>query len=99
MWKIFSVPCGSALYKFHCIDKRCGSTRVQDLSIHWEVRLVVFFCNPIHSADCVKTYTVACRRVFSSAPLKLIGSRLLLAFGNETVMRKAFHWKRSRISL
>jgi hypothetical protein len=19
MWKIFSVPCGSALYKFHCI--------------------------------------------------------------------------------
>jgi hypothetical protein len=21
MWKIFSVPCGSALYKFHCIKK------------------------------------------------------------------------------
>jgi hypothetical protein len=20
MWKIFSVPCGSALYKFHCIS-------------------------------------------------------------------------------
>jgi hypothetical protein len=19
MWKIFSVPCGSALYKFHCM--------------------------------------------------------------------------------
>jgi hypothetical protein len=21
MWKIFSVPCGSALYKFHCIKE------------------------------------------------------------------------------
>jgi hypothetical protein len=21
MWKIFSVPCGSALYKFHCINE------------------------------------------------------------------------------
>jgi hypothetical protein len=21
MWKIFSVPCGSALYKFHCIRR------------------------------------------------------------------------------
>jgi hypothetical protein len=31
MWKIFSVPCGSALYKFHCTaslffnqDRLCG---------------------------------------------------------------------------
>jgi hypothetical protein len=42
---------------------------------------------------------MACRKVLSSAPLKLIGSRPLVALGNETVMRKAFHWKRSKISL
>jgi hypothetical protein len=24
---------------------------------------------PVHSANCVKTYTVACRRVLTSAPL------------------------------
>jgi hypothetical protein len=36
----------------------------------------------VHSANCVKTYTVACRRVIS-APLQLIGSRPLVAFGNE----------------
>jgi hypothetical protein len=24
---------------------------------------------PVHSANCVETYTVACRRVLSSAPL------------------------------
>jgi hypothetical protein len=35
MWKIFSVPCGSALYKFHCIYKYidiCHMTRAQKLT-------------------------------------------------------------------
>jgi hypothetical protein len=36
---------------------------------------------PVHSANCVRTYTVACRRVLSSAPL---GSRPLVALGDET---------------
>jgi hypothetical protein len=26
MWKIFSVPCGSALYKFHCITELQNSS-------------------------------------------------------------------------
>jgi hypothetical protein len=39
---------------------------------------------PVHSANCVKTYTMALRRVHSSSPLKLIGSRPLVAFGNKT---------------
>jgi hypothetical protein len=34
---------------------------------------------PVHSANFVQTYTVACRRVLSSAPLYLIGSRPLVA--------------------
>jgi hypothetical protein len=38
---------------------------------------------PVHSANGAKTYTVECRRVLSSAPLWLIGSRPLLALGNE----------------
>jgi hypothetical protein len=33
----------------------------------------------VHSANCV-----ACRRVLTSAPLQLIGSRPLVAIGNET---------------
>jgi hypothetical protein len=32
----------------------------------------------VHSANCVKTYTVACRRVLSGAPLQLMGSRPLV---------------------
>jgi hypothetical protein len=36
----------------------------------------------VHSANCVETYTVACGRVLSSAPLQLTGSRPLVAFGN-----------------
>jgi hypothetical protein len=51
-----------------------------------------FFCNPfylqsvlVHSANCVENmYTVACRRVLSSAPLLVIGSKPLVAFGNKT---------------
>jgi hypothetical protein len=51
-----------------------------------------FFCNPILFAICTstfsklckKTYTVARRRVLSSVPLQLIGSRPLVAFGNKT---------------
>jgi hypothetical protein len=31
MWKIFSVPCGSALYKFHCI---CTLSEKPDLSLN-----------------------------------------------------------------
>jgi hypothetical protein len=40
---------------------------------------------PVHSANCVKPYTVACRRVFSSSPLELIGPRPLVAFVKETM--------------
>jgi hypothetical protein len=39
---------------------------------------------PVHSANRVRTYTVACGRVLSSAPLQLMVSRPLVAFGNET---------------
>jgi hypothetical protein len=35
--------------------------------------------------NCVKTYTMACRGVLSSAPLKLMGSRPLVAFGDEAL--------------
>jgi hypothetical protein len=55
-------------------------------------QIKVFFCVipfylqsvPVHSATCVQTYTMAWRRVLSSAPLWLIGSRPLVAFVNET---------------
>jgi hypothetical protein len=39
---------------------------------------------PVHSANCVKTWTVACRRVLSNAPLQIIGSRVIVTFENET---------------
>jgi hypothetical protein len=39
---------------------------------------------PVHSANCVKMYTMACRRELSSDPLQLTGSRPLVAVGNET---------------
>jgi hypothetical protein len=35
---------------------------------------------PVHSADCVKTYTVSCRGVLSSAHLYLIGSGPVVVF-------------------
>jgi hypothetical protein len=38
---------------------------------------------PVHSANCVKTYAVACRRVLSSVPMELIVSSLVLAFWNK----------------
>jgi hypothetical protein len=34
MWKIFSVPCGSALYKFHCTsDNEKGKTGIVNLML------------------------------------------------------------------
>jgi hypothetical protein len=41
-------------------------------------------CTSTFSKLCKNMYTVPCRRVFSSAPLQLTGSRPLVAFGNET---------------
>jgi hypothetical protein len=38
----------------------------------------------VHSANCVKTCTLAYRRVLNSAPLYLTGSRSLVDFGNKT---------------
>jgi hypothetical protein len=50
---------------------------------------IIFFVIPlylqsvlVYSANCVKTYAMACRRVFSSAPLYLINS--VGTFANET---------------
>jgi hypothetical protein len=39
---------------------------------------------PVHSANRVKTYTMACRRVLGSAPLQLMGSRAFVAYGRLT---------------
>jgi hypothetical protein len=39
---------------------------------------------PVHSADCVKICSVACRRVRSSALLYPIGTRPDVDSGNET---------------
>jgi hypothetical protein len=38
----------------------------------------------VHAANCAKTHAVARRRVLGSAPLQLMGSRPLVAFGDET---------------
>jgi hypothetical protein len=35
----------------------------------------------VHSTNCVKTYTMECRRVLTNIPLQLTGSRPLMAFG------------------
>jgi hypothetical protein len=67
-------------------------------------------CNSTFSKLRKNMYTAACRRVLTSTPLELIGSRRLVAFGNKIyklnliqgasiIMRKAFDWKRSRISM
>jgi hypothetical protein len=37
----------------------------------------------VHSANCAKTYAVACRRVLSSAPLQLTRSKPPVASGNK----------------
>jgi hypothetical protein len=57
----------------------------------WRIGCTHFFCKPILFAICTSTfsklcknmYTVACRRVLSSASLWLIGSKPLVAFGNK----------------
>jgi hypothetical protein len=41
-------------------------------------------CTSTFSKLCKKTYVVACRRELRSAPLQLIGSRPLVAFGERT---------------
>jgi hypothetical protein len=66
----------------------CWSTAIPS-TVHTEISLffVIPFCLqyvPVHSANCVKTYTMARRRVLDSAPLQLIHSRSLVAFRNMT---------------
>jgi hypothetical protein len=45
MWKIFSVPCGSALYKFHCIllyyvEQHMSS--IKFVLLHFKVRNIFY---------------------------------------------------------
>jgi hypothetical protein len=57
MWKIFSVPCGSALYKFHCIynvhvmyvlcfevDNLCVSVCVAHVNVNVIICKRIFGC-------------------------------------------------------
>jgi hypothetical protein len=47
--------------------------------------VIQFYLQPVLArANCIKTYTVACRRVLSSAPLYFISSKPLVALGNKT---------------
>jgi hypothetical protein len=39
MWKIFSVPCGSALYKFHCMTVRRYNFQFSEE--RWNPRLLI----------------------------------------------------------
>jgi hypothetical protein len=43
---------------------------------------------PVHSANCIKTYTVAC-----STSLYLMGSKPLVAFGKKTYKLNLKNWK------
>jgi hypothetical protein len=48
MWKIFSVPCGSALYRFHCICKLIKEQRYfsEAKSGDWRFyQLLLWFCS------------------------------------------------------
>jgi hypothetical protein len=45
---------------------------------------ILFEAVLVQLVNCIKSYTVACRRVLGNAPLSLIGSRPVVAFKNET---------------
>jgi hypothetical protein len=81
MWKIFSVPCGSALYKFHCILKRSvGYVGIQLRSVSGTIfpwtsltsitvlRIVVIMCRLIYIllSKCYLDYEVKYGELYSA---------------------------------
>jgi hypothetical protein len=93
-WALFYMPLYTFIHNLlNVLVQIANKIRLQKkFLLEWYCSVtVIFFVIPIylqsvpaHSANCVKTYTMACRRVLSSVPLQLIGSRHLVAFGDET---------------
>jgi hypothetical protein len=48
MWKIFSVPCGSALYKFYCIKETTETTidDSEEVGVEINIEKSKYFSSP-----------------------------------------------------
>jgi hypothetical protein len=70
------------IYNNQYATDNCGKR----LSNYMNTFIVPFYLQsvPVRSANCVKSCTIARRRVLSSDFLQLVGSRSLVAFENET---------------